>query len=331
MAKGKTAEAERLTMADLAALAGVSTITVSRALRDSALVREEVREQIKALAAEHGYRLNAAARNLRTRRAHSITAVIEMDPSTERPMSEPLVLGVIGGLLQTLTMEGYRLVLTTRSEALSSSGVDADGIILLGQGPNDEATQQIRRFDLPMVVWGGNRPATDRMVFVGSDNRAGGRLVGEHLASLGRRRILFLGDVAHAEVADRLAGLEGAVTGRGVTVTPLPCAFSRTAGRGAVADALASGAKFDAIMACSDSMALGAVDGLDEAGLRVPQDVAVTGYDDAGAEGRLTSVRQDLELTGQVLARKVLDLVAGRPTTSEMLPVTLVPRLSTQG
>ena len=172
MARAKGPGAARMTMQDLAALAGVSSITVSRALRGSTLVREEVREQIKALAAKHGYRLNAAARNLRTMRAHSITAVVEMDPTTERPMSEPLVLSVIGGLLQTLTMQGYRLVLTTRAEALSSNVIDADGIILLGQGPNNEATGQIRRFDLPMVVWGASQPATDKMVFVGSDNRA---------------------------------------------------------------------------------------------------------------------------------------------------------------
>ena len=278
MAEAKGSPADRMTMADLAALAGVSAITVSRALRDSTLVREEVREQIKMLAAEHSYRLNAAARNLRTRRAHSVTAVIEMDPTTERPMSEPLVLAVIGGLLQTLTMQGYRLVLTTRSEALSSNGLDADGIILLGQGPNDEATRQIRRFDMPLVVWGGSRPASGRMVFVGSDNRSGGRQVGEHLASLGCQRILFLGDTAHAEVAERLAGLMEAAVGPGVSVTPVACAFSRTAGRAAVAAELARGTKFDAIMACSDFMALGAGDALDQAGLSVPQDVAVTGY-----------------------------------------------------
>ncbi|HXV01350.1 MAG TPA: substrate-binding domain-containing protein [Caulobacteraceae bacterium] len=322
---------DRMTMQDLAHLAGVSSITVSRALRDSPLVREELREQIKRLADKHGYRLNAAARNLRTMRAHSVTAVIEMDPTTERPMSEPLVLMVIGGLLQTLTTQGYRLVLTTRAEALRSNVLDADGIILLGQGPNDEAMHQIRRFNLPLVVWGISRPAADGVVFVGSDNQAGGRLVGEHLADLGRRRILFLGDTVHAEVAQRLAGLEAALAGRDIPVTVAPCAFSRTAARAAVAAELARGTRFDAVMACSDFLALGALDGLEEAGLRVPGDVAVTGYDDAAAQGRLTSVRQDFDLAGQVLARKMLDLIAGGPIASEMIPVELVVRSSTQG
>ena len=317
-------------MQDLAALAGVSSITVSRALRDSSLVREEVREQIKKLADQHSYRLNAAARNLRTMRAHSITAVVEMNPTAERPMSEPLVLSAIGGMLQTLTMQGYRLVLTTRAEALSSHVLDADGIILLGQGPNDQATQQIRRFNLPVAVWGGNRPASDKMVFVGSDNVSGGRLVGEHLASLGRRRILFLGDTAHSEVAERLAGLKAAVAGRNVRVVEAACEFSRTAASAAVAAELARGTRFDAIMACSDYLALGAMDCLERSGLKAPGDVAVTGYDDVVGASRLTSVRQDLDFAGQLLARKMLDLLAGRRVKSEMLPVELVVRASTQ-
>ena len=217
-------------MADLAALAKVSKITVSRALRDSPLVRTEVRARIQGLARAHGYRLNAAARSLRTRRAHNITAVIEMDPSTERPMSEPLALTIIGGLWQALTMRGYSLVLVTRGQMLAYPLHDTDGVILLGQGENDEATGQICRFGLPMVVWGRVQPAAENEVFLGSDNIRGGQLVGEHLAGLGRRRILFLGDAAHSEVADRFAGLSRAAAGAGADVIPRPCAFSREAG-----------------------------------------------------------------------------------------------------
>ena len=202
-------------MEDLAALAGVSKITVSRALRDSPLVRESVRERIKELSAAHGYRLNAAARSLRTRRAHTITAAIEMDPTTERPLSEPIVLIVIGALLQAFATRGYRLVLTTRSEALSSNVLDTEGLILMGLGPNDEAIPQMQRFNLPLVVWGSSRPAFDNVVFLGSDNVGGGRLVGEHLLGLGRKRILFLGDTIHTEVAERLAGLTDGRRGPG--------------------------------------------------------------------------------------------------------------------
>ncbi len=331
MAKAKQTRTEPMTMEDLAALAGVSKITVSRALRDSPLVRESVRERIKALSAEHGYRLNAAARSLRTRRAHSITAALEMNPSADRPLSEPLALMMIGGMLQAIATRGYRLVLTTRSEALSSNVLDTEGIILGGLGANDEAIRQMQRFNLPLVVWGSSRPAFDNVVFLGSDNLAGGRLVGEHLVGLGRRRILFLGNTAHAEVAERLAGLTAAIAGQGVEVRQSPCAFGREAARAAVLDELASGAKFDAVVGCSDPIALGALDVLREAGLDVPGDVAVTGYDDATREPMLTSVRQDWDLAGTMLAGMMFDLLAGQDVVSGKLPVDLIVRASTAG
>src|ERR1700761_9470080 len=112
MAKAGRSGSGPMTMEDLAALAGVSKITVSRALRDSPLVRESVRERIKQLSIAHGYRLNAAARSLRTRRANSITVAIEMDATADRPLSEPIVAVAIGALLQAFAIRGYRLVLT---------------------------------------------------------------------------------------------------------------------------------------------------------------------------------------------------------------------------
>jgi DNA-binding LacI/PurR family transcriptional regulator len=333
MAKDKPAGAEPMTMEDLAALAGVSKITVSRALRDSPLVRESVRERIKELSAAHGYRINAAARSLRTRRAHTITAAIEMDPTTERPLSEPMVLIVIGALLQAFATRGYRLVLTTRSEALSSNVLDTEGVMLMGLGPNDEAIEQMRRFNLPLAVWGSSRPAFDNVVFLGSDNVGGGRLLGEHLAALGRKRILFLGDTIHTEVADRLAGLTTAVSGRDIQVRQVPCEFNRDAARAVVESELTelTGApRFDAIVGCSDPIALGAIDALAAAGLNVPADVAVTGYDDATREPHLTSVRQDWNLAGTIMADMMFDLLAGRPVSSRMLPVELIVRASTE-
>lgn len=320
-----------MTMADLAALAKVSKITVSRALRDSSLVREEVRTRIKGLAEAHGYRLNAAARSLRTRRAHSVTAILDMDPTTGRPYSDPLILTIIGGLLQTFATHGYRLVLTTRAEVMAaSSALDADGIVLLGQGANSEAFLQIRRFKLPLVVWGSARAAFDDVAFVGSDNREGGRLLGSHLTALGRRRILFLGDVAHEEVAERHAGLMEASRKAGATVATLDCAFTREDARAVVSGELTRGWTYDAVAACSDPVALGALDVLEGAGMRAPDDVAVTGFDDALHDQRLTTVRQDWDLAGRTLAGKMMGLLAGRQVASSLLPVELIVRGSTK-
>jgi DNA-binding LacI/PurR family transcriptional regulator len=331
MAKGKQEGSGPMTMGDLAALAGVSKITVSRALRDSPLVRDAVRERIKALSAEHGYRLNAAARSLRTRRAHSITAAIEMDPTSERPLSEPIVLIVIGGLLQAFASKGYRLVLTTRSEALSSNVADSEGLILAGLGPNDEAIPQMQRFNLPLVVWGSSRPAFDNVAFLGSDNIAGGRLVGEHLLGLARKRLLFLGDTIHTEVAERLSGLTAALAGHGASIRHVPCPFSREAARAAVEAELVEKTVFDAVVGCSDPIALGAMDSLREAGIDVPSEVAVTGFDDAIRDPQLTSVRQDWNLAGTTMAEMMFEMLEGHAVASRKLPVELIVRGTTQG
>ena len=320
-----------MTMADLAALAGVSKITVSRALRDSSLVREEVRGRIRRLAEAHGYRLNAAARSLRTRRAHSVTLVLEMDPTVGRPYSEPLFLTVIGGLLQAFATHGYRLILTTRAEVVSAaSGLDTEGVILLGQGADGKAFEQMRRFNLPLVVWGSVHPAFDQVAVVGSDNRQGGRLLGAHLTGLGRRRILFLGDVAYEEVAERLAGLTDASEASGAKVTARACEFTRASAREVVSTEIAKGWTYDAVAACSDPVALGALDVLDGAGVRAPEAVSVPGFDDAIHDPRLTTVRQDWDLAGRTLAGKMMDLLAGEDVSSSLLPVELVVRASTK-
>ena len=96
-----------VTMEDLASLAGVSTITVSRALRDSPLVTEKTRERIRRIAEEQGYRLNISARNLRMRRSYSVAVVVEMTPVRGRPMSDPYPLELLGGITQELTTAGY--------------------------------------------------------------------------------------------------------------------------------------------------------------------------------------------------------------------------------
>src|SRR5690242_4741076 len=103
----------RPTMEAIAKLAGVSKITVSRALRDSDLVRPELREHVREVARAAGYRLNLAARSLRTRRTQMIAVVVEKLIASDRPIADPLLLLTIGGLLEGLTPAGYALLLTT--------------------------------------------------------------------------------------------------------------------------------------------------------------------------------------------------------------------------
>jgi DNA-binding LacI/PurR family transcriptional regulator len=319
-----------LTMEDLASLAGVSTITVSRALRDSPLVTEKTREKIRRIAHEQGYRLNVSARNLRMRRSYSVAVVVEMTPAKGRPMSDPYPLELLGGITQELTTAGYSVVLTSKQLMDTAPVQGADGLILLGQGSHGEAVRVLQKSALPLVVWGAPE-ADSSYIVVGSDNRKGGASVGERFVAQGRKKLVFLGDVDHAEVQERCAGFIDALGGKGTVHIIRPKAFTFESGFDSMAAILKKrGRHFDGVFAASDLLAMGAIRALAEHNLRVPDDVSVIGYDDTpGAASfvpALTSVHQYLHDGGVLLARKMLDLIDGETVESEMLPTTLIAR-----
>src|SRR5450830_2200915 len=201
-----------LTMEDLAQLAGVSKITVSRALRDSPLVTPEKRAKIRQIAQEQGYLLNVSARNLRMRRSYSVAVVVEMAPDKNRPMSGPYPLELLGGITQELTAAGYSVVLTSKQLMNTAPVEGADGLILLGQGSHGEAVRTLQQTGMPLVVWGAPEQGADYIV-VGSDNRKGGISAAERFIAQGRQKLVFLGDVDHAEVQERCAGFIDAMGG----------------------------------------------------------------------------------------------------------------------
>jgi DNA-binding LacI/PurR family transcriptional regulator len=319
-----------LTMEDLASLAGVSTITVSRALRDSPLVTAKTREKVRRIADEQGYRLNISARNLRMRRSYSVAVVVEMTPVKGRPMSDPYPLELLGGITQELTTAGYSVVLTSKQLLDTAPVQGADGLILLGQGSHGEAVRVLQKAGLPLVVWGAPEAGASYIV-VGSDNRAGGVSAAERFLALGRKKLIFLGDVDHAEVQERCAGFIDALGGKGNVHIIRPKAFTFESGFDSISAALKKkGHGFDGVFAASDLLAMGAIRALAENGLHVPQDVSVIGYDDTPGAASfvppLTSVHQYLRDGGVLLAKKMLGLIHGDPVESEMLPTTLIAR-----
>lgn len=319
-----------LTMEDIARVAGVSTITVSRALRDSPLVTEKTREKVRRIAEEQGYRLNISARNLRMRRSHSIAVVVEMTPIKGRPMSDPYPLELLGGITQELTTAGYSVVLTSKQLLNTAPVQGADGMILLGQGSHGEAVRTLEKTGLPLVVWGAPEAGASYIV-VGSDNRKGGISVGERFLEQGRKQLVFLGDVDHAEVKERCAGFIDALGKQAMVHIIRPKAFTFEAGFDSMSAVLKKkGAAFDGVFAASDLLAMGAIRALTEHKLRVPDDVSVIGYDDTPGAASfvppLTSVHQYLRDGGVLLAKKILGLVNGEAVDSEMLPTELVCR-----
>ncbi|MBV8035570.1 MAG: LacI family DNA-binding transcriptional regulator [Pelomonas sp.] len=322
-------------MEQIAALAGVSTITVSRALRDSPSVTPATRERIKTLAEAAGYRFNHHARNLRLRRSHMVAVMLEMQPDTDRPMTDAYPLQLLGGITQELTSRGYSVLLSAMQGPGQGMAASADGVILLGQGAHGSAVRSAAAMGLPLVVWGAEHGRGDAVV-VGGDNAHGGASAAERLMRLNRRELLFLGDVRHAEIRDRQQGFLKALKKAGLKAQTLtPAAFTFGAGFTAVQAHLANlgrggGKAPDGLFAASDLLAMGAVRAFTDAGLAVPDTVSVIGYDDSPAAQSfappLTSVRQDWHHGGVLLARKVLDLIAGQAAASEIMPTELVVR-----
>lgn len=327
---------ERPTMEKVAELAGVSKITVSRALRGSSLVRPEVRERIVQVAAEAGYRMNLAARSLRTKRTQTIAVVIEQLQRDDRPITDPLLLAMIGGLLEVLTPADFAMLLTTHDHFLGSNAIGADGLVVLGQGEGGRGLRRVGNFGLPVVAWGEPVPGLTVPV-IGSDNRLGGRLAAEHLVAAGRKRLLFLGDPQHPEVAARLEGVrEVLAASEAALAGVLPCAFAIEAGARAVENAIAEGVHFDGLIAVSDFIAAGACDTLSARGMNVPEAVAVVGFDDTPIASThrpsITSIRQDANAAGRALGEAILAIVddpASQPACTP-LPVELIVRESSR-
>ena len=318
----------------IASLAKVSTITVSRALRDSPLVTEKTKEKIRQIAQQQGYRFNISARNLRLGSSHSVAVVVEMTPAKDRPMSGPYPLELLGGITQELTSEGYSVVLTSKNLINTPPVQGADGIILLGQGIHGEAVKQIEQVGLPLVVWGA--PSDDFSgIVVGSDNRNGGAQVAAQFLKMKRTKLVFLGDINHAEILERYHGFIKALGKNAEQVIHLtPDAFTFESGFDCVATFLEQNKGFkqrvNGIFAVNDLLAMGAIHALIENDLLIPDDVSVIGYDDTpnaiSFVPSLTSVHQYLHDGGVLLAQKMLALIREESPTSEMLPTKLVIR-----
>ncbi|RYY28515.1 MAG: LacI family transcriptional regulator [Sphingomonadales bacterium] len=326
----------RATMSDVANAAGVSKITVSRALRGSDLVKAEVRQRITETAASMGYRVNLAARDLRLQQRRRISVIVDMAARDDRPLYDPYPLALLGGIMQECAAAGFAVVLTTSDPRMSAETHDTSGVIVLGQGSDHHTVRALTQLNLPLAVWGADDGVEAEMgaVVIGSDNRLGGALAAGHLLDQGRQHLVFLGDTSHAELADRRDGFVARLEGTSAAcVDTRSCDFNSESGRLAMAEVLASGARCDGVFGGSDLVAIGAMQAIREAGLEPGHDIGVVGYDDTPAAAAqtpgLTSVRQDWIGGGRLLAATLLArLDPDRVPVEEqrVLPVTLALR-----
>ncbi|MFD5581040.1 LacI family DNA-binding transcriptional regulator [Streptomyces pseudogriseolus] len=330
----------RPTLEEVAARAGVGRGTVSRVINGSPRVSEATRAAVEAAVAELGYVPNTAARALAANRTDAIALVVP-EPET-RFFTEPYFSDMLRGVGAALTDTEMQLLLifagSDRERQRLAQYLAAhrvDGVLLVSVHADDPLPDMLSQLEIPAVI-SGPRSADETLTSVDSDNYGGARQAVEHLLARGRRTVAHITgrlDVYGAQ--RRVDGYRDALREAGHAVDELliePGDFSEGGGRRAMQALLERRPDLDAVFAASDVTAAGARQVLREAGRRIPDDVALVGYDDSAIarhmEPPLTSVRQPIEEMGRTMARVLLKEIASetqeRPQI--VLPTELVVR-----
>jgi DNA-binding LacI/PurR family transcriptional regulator len=325
--------------------AGVSRATVSRVVNGSPTVSIESRQSVERAIAQLGYVPNRAARSLVTRRSDSICVVIA-EPSG-RIFGDPYFAEVLRGIHAGLAARNVALVLVMsqspeeeRQVGRYLTGGHVGGVILFSLHGDDPLPEHLKTHGIPVVV-GGEPPHGARVSYVDNDNRGGAILAASHLVEQGRIRIATItGPLDMPAAVSRRQGYLEAIRAAGRTpdASLEECGdFTREGGQRAMEVLLQRCPDIDAVFAASDMMAAGALSALRAAGRRVPEDVAVVGFDDSiialSTQPALSSVHQSMEVTGRELANVLLQTIDARDqvVSRVILETELIVRQSSGG
>lgn len=337
----------KATSFDIAYRAGVSQSTVSRALRNSPLVNEKTRSLIHDIAKELNYKVDKNASSLRSQRSATLALLLFEDPTTDDSLINPFFHSMIGSITRTCANRGYDLLVSFQQlsddwHADYKDANKADGIILLGYGDYMDYEQRLERLreqGTHFVGWGAVVDGEGGLS-VGSDNELGGYDITRHLIQLGRQEFAFLGGASiHCpEFYKRYQGHCRALDEAGLTVSKsrqIDAVTTETSGYSAMQTLLDSQQKFDAVFAASDLIAVGAIRALLDAGVRVPEDVSVVGFDDIPVANYirppLTTARQHTKVAGEILVDQLIQQIGGAEIRSELIPTSVVVRDSCGG
>ncbi|GAA2284280.1 LacI family transcriptional regulator [Streptomyces ruber] len=316
-----TETAPRPTLEAVAALAGVSRATVSRVVNGGAGVREQLVERVRRAVEQLGYVPNQAARSLVTRR-HDAVAVVIAEPET-RVFADPFFALQLRGISKELTEHDCQLVLLLTEGrddharvARYLAGGHVDGALVFSLHLDDPLPRLIRGAGVPTVFggrpgWGNGARGTTPTLYVDSDNRGGARDAVRHLVGLGRTRVAHItGPLDQTSAVDRLDGYRDVMEDADPRLV-VEGDFTPAGGERAVRQLLDRCPDLDAVFAANDLSASGALRALRAAGRRVPEDVAVVGFDDMlpvaeQTDPPLTTVRQDTEEMGRLMAGLLL-------------------------
>ena len=326
---------------DIAHLAGVSQSTVSRALNDSPLVNIATRQKVQEIARELNYQVDKNASNLRRQRSSTIALLLFEDPTSDDSLVNPFFLAMLGSITKACAAKGYDLLVSFQNldnnwQAEYEDSHKADGLILLGYGDYrsyagklsqlHQHNTHVMRWGAPVEQWPG--------ISIGCDNFSGGQSVTRHLLSHDYRSFAFIGDIGDKapEFQSRYEGFLSALD-KHHTHHQYDAISSEEAGIEAAKHLLeTTSALPDAIVCAADIIAVGVLQQLKEAGIRVPEDVAVVGFDNiqlaAFTTPGLTTVQQNTAKAGEKLVENLLLAIDGHPTDDHLLPTNLVVRQS---
>lgn len=322
----------------VAALAGVSRATVSRVVNGAASVDPQLATSVQRAVKALNYVPNRAARTLASRRTYTVTLLVP--ESTSKVFADPFFAAVVEGVARYLNTTDYMLNMVTSPESNPEKtrryllGGNVDGVLVVSHHTGDHSWSHLNG-SLPLVFAG--RPLTDTAdaYFVEVDNEEGAATATNHLIAAGRRSIATIaGPQDMHPGVDRLAGWRAALVQAGLSDALVEAGdFTVASGAAAMRRLLERGRPIDGVFAANDQMAAGAYSVLKEHGLRIPEDVALVGFDDdyyaTSLDPALTTIHHPVALLGAKMAEVLLDLIEGRPAEHvTRLPTSLVVRES---
>ena len=334
------------TLEDVAREAGVSRATVSRVVNGIRNVDPEIQEVVRRAIERTGYAPNRAARSLVTRRAETVALVVSgagditeagQDTFATRVFADPFFGRVVGGIVGFLRPRSLHPVLMFAESAEAREEVltylrqgRADGALVVSTHSDDPLPALLADARLPAVLFARpSRPVP--LSYVDLAHRDGGRLAAEHLLSRGcRRPATVCGPLDVAASQERLAGFRDTLARHGHPHVPVAEGeFTLDSGLAAMSDLLARQPGLDGVFAANDLMAQGACQAVQQHGLRVPDDVAVVGFDDSSiavtCHPRLTTIHQPVEEMAEEMARLLDEHIHGVRT--EVTSVVFDPEL----
>lgn len=334
----------KATSFDIAYRAGVSQSTVSRALRNSPLVNEETRLKVQAIAQELNYKVDKNASNLRTQQTDTIALLLFEDPTNDDSLINPFFLSMLGSITRACSQKGYDLLVSFQQlsddwHADFEDSKKADGLILLGYGDFVDYQDKLVKLseqNTHFIRWGSD-VGDENIISVGCDNFLGGYQVTEHVIQNGRKNFAFIGDASsHSpEFLERYNGHCKALTDNKLSVISelqVDAISIEESGYQAACQLIENKVPFDAIFGASDLIAIGAMRALQEHNIKIPEQVAVVGFDDIAVASftipALTTAKQDTTLAGELLVNNLIDLIHGESPETTLMPTTLIVRNS---